>query len=308
MRLDHQGATKKPASVIIAGKAGRLGNRLFQGAHFMGNALNRGYRLLNPSLGEYAPYFEGSARDPLCGFPEAWGDMDPEFAAQCRDLLFGVAHAAGIASSLIRFPGVRGIDIRCYDEEDGGGLELNGSDFLKLLDEVVYILPMGWKFCDHAGLLLHRERIARYFTPVESIRKPAEKALQRARELGQRVIGIHVRQEDYRNWQGGIYYFETECYVRWMHQSVECFKGENVSFVVCSSDRLDFRSFEGLQCVLGPGTSVGDLHALSLCDLIMGPPSTFSQWASYHGDVPLCALKNRDQVVSKKDFWKPFDS
>lgn len=306
MRLGHPGSPKKSATVIIAGKAGRLGNRLFQGAHFMGNALNRGYRLLNPSLGEYAPYFEGSARDPLCGFPEVWGDQDPEFSAQCRELFFGAAHVAGIATARMRVHGVRGIDIRSSDEAEGGEVDLNGSNFGKLLDEVRYILPMGWKFSDHAAMILHRERISRYFTPVGSVRKPAEDTLVRARGLGHRVIGVHIRQEDYRNWKQGIYYFDTERYARWMRESEECFKGEEVSFVVCSSDRLDFRLFEGLKWVPGPGFPIGDLHALSLCDMIMGPPSTFSQWASYHGDVPLCALQNGAQVINGTDFLRPF--
>lgn len=306
MPLEYPGSARKSATVVIAGKAGRLGNRLFQSAHFMGNALNRGYRLLNPSLGEYAPCFEGSARDPLCGFPEAWAEQDPEFSAQCRELFFGAAHVIGIASSLMRLKGVRGIDIRLSDEAEGGGVDLNGSDFGKLLDEFRYILPMGWKFSDHTAMILHREKISRYFTPVESVRKPAQDTLVRARELGRRVIGVHIRQEDYRNWKQGVYYFDTERYVRWMRESEECFGGEKVSFVVCSSDRLDFRVFEGLKWVPGPGFPVGDLHALSLCDMIMGPPSTFSEWASYHGDVPLCVLKNGTQVINRTDFLRPF--
>jgi hypothetical protein len=36
----------------------------------------------------------------------------------------------------------------------------------------------------------------------------------------------------------------------------------------------------------GPGHFIEDLYALASCDYIIGPPSTFSQWASFYGNVP----------------------
>ena len=35
---------------------------------------------------------------------------------------------------------------------------------------------------------------------------------------------------------------------------------------------------------------ITDLYALSRCDLIIGSPSSYSQWASFYGDVPLCLI------------------
>ena len=36
----------------------------------------------------------------------------------------------------------------------------------------------------------------------------------------------------------------------------------------------------------GPGTEIGDLYSLAACDYIIGPPSTYTQWASFYGQVP----------------------
>jgi hypothetical protein len=47
------------------------------------------------------------------------------------------------------------------------------------------------------------------------------------------------------------------------------------------------------------------MTAMSLCDAIIGPPSTFSQWASFMGRVPRLQIKSRDQVVREEDFVAP---
>ena len=121
MRVDEK------TTVMISSKAGRLGNRLFQAAYFMGNALSQGYRLLNPSLGEYAQLFEGSARDPLCGYPEPWRDLDPEFAHQSREFLFPYIHLLGLVAKSGIVPGVTAIDIRRFDSKDDGDIDLNSE-------------------------------------------------------------------------------------------------------------------------------------------------------------------------------------
>lgn len=290
------------ATVIIASKAGRLGNRLIQSAHFMGNSLTKGYRMLNPSLGEYAAFFQGSAHDPLCGFPEPCSRTDADFAIECRGIAYGSAFLAGITASLGIIPGVTTMDIRRFDESEEGQVDLNGVAFGKLLESQKFILPMGWKFSDYEGIREHRDQIVRYFTPVEPFIKQAESAIRSAREFGEFVIGVHIRQEDYRFWKGGVHYYEAECYERWMRRCMEIFSDRKPTFMICSSNRLEPKVFRGLPVVFGPGTAVGDLHALSLCDLIMGPPSTFSMWSSYFGNTPLCMLMNSQQDLNAEKF------
>jgi hypothetical protein len=293
---------KNKATVVIAFKSGRLGNRLFQGAHFIGNVLAKGYRLLNPSLGEYAHLFEGSSRDPLCGYPENWGDEEPEFASQYREVLYQGFHLLGLAATLRIVPGATAVDIRRFDEAKQGDINLSGIDFEILLESQKLILPMGWKFSDHAGIRKHKSEIVRYFTPVASVSKRVEALISKARAMGNLLVGVHIRQEDYRQWKNGMHFYETERYVQWMRELCERNSDKSVVFLVCASNILDESLFEGLSLVKGPGDPMGDLHALSLCDKIIGPPSTFSGWASYHGGVPLCVLRDLNASVGPENF------
>ena len=42
---------------------------------------------------------------------------------------------------------------------------------------------------------------------------------------------------------------------------------------------------------------ITDLYGLSSCDYIMGPPSSYSQWASFVGNVPIQFLLSDDADV-----------
>lgn len=284
------------STVIISSKAGRLGNRLFLSAYFMANAMRYGYRLMNPALEEYAECFEGSAGDPWCGFPRSGLTWEAEFASQCREFFLMVCSTA---SGMMRS---RRIDIRSTADACDAVYDLNGASYLELLDRGGVLFAKGWKFRDDVHLVRYRQSIADYFTPVPAIREKAENVVSRARCGGNPVIGVHIRQGDYRGWKEGVHYFETAQYAHWMNEVASLYHQEKPTFLICSSDPVDFRVFGGLHVVAGPGEAVADLHALSLCDVIMGPPSTFSTWASYCGSVPLCMLQHHRQQISRFDF------
>ena len=51
-----------------------------------------------------------------------------------------------------------------------------------------------------------------------------------------------------------------------------------------------------------PGTALEDLHALAGCDYLIGPPSTFGAWASFHGDVPRYTIMAADHRPRLDEF------
>jgi hypothetical protein len=282
--------------VVIASKAGRLGNRLFLSAYFMANALAHGYRLYNPVLGEYAECFEGSKGDPLCRFPESIQSLDPEFANQCRDVASRAVEIwPGALKALV-------VDIRqTYDARDEA-YDLNGRDFQRRIEQGGIVFVKGWKFRDDHNLLRYWNQISAYFRPVKRLAAEAERIICLARNVADHVVGVHVRQGDYRMWKNGIHYFETFQYAHWMRQILSLEKDRRIAFVICSGDLIGMDAFNGLPCVMGPGDAVGDLHVLSLCDAILAPPSTFSTWASFSGRVPLCMLQNHQQTIAFESF------
>ena len=87
---------------------------------------------------------------------------------------------------------------------------------------------------------------------------------------------------------GGKYYFSHEEYAIQMSYIQSLFQNRRVCFLISTNENYEKQIFNSLTlCDWKGKTAIHDLYALSLCDYIAGPLSTFSRWASYYGQVPL---------------------
>ena len=64
--------------------------------------------------------------------------------------------------------------------------------------------------------------------------------------------------------------------------------------------------FKELHCFnVENANAATDLYALSLCDRLMGPPSTFSRWASFVNHVPLYFIFDKNQKIQSDSQFCP---
>jgi len=131
-------------------------------------------------------------------------------------------------------------------------------------------------------------------------------AVERARAQGDLVIGVHVRQGDYAFWEDGRHFYDDRQYAEMMRAAQAAFSDRTTAFVVCSTEPKTQEAFEGLAVHLAPGDRYGDLAALAACDRIMGPPSTFSAWASFVGGAPLAYVLAPADPLTRASFepWR----
>jgi hypothetical protein len=98
-----------------------------------------------------------------------------------------------------------------------------------------------------------------------------------------------VRRSDYKIWNNGRFYFSIDEYRSFIARAQEVF-GPGCHFIIGSEERLAPDAFRDLDCswctgVVGAGHYVESMVELSLCDMIMSPPSTFSAWAAFLGEI-----------------------
>lgn len=103
-----------------------------------------------------------------------------------------------------------------------------------------------------------------------------------APEAGLR-IGVHVRRGDYKGYRGGEYYWDLEVYVGVMRTLNGLLGGQPHLFVLCSNDDWGVEQLSGLPCCYEQGGTYDDFVALAGCDVVVGPPSTYANWASFLG-------------------------
>jgi Glycosyl transferase family 11 len=266
--------------IVIARKVGRLANRIKLFAHFIGAAVEHGLVVYNPAFVTYAQLFPATARDLLCRFPPR--RRLPPVPGARASVYRGTLGAADVLHRLQRSGRDVGLIRLTRDEH----LDLNSDAFLDVVRRHRVVFVQDWWFRNHDNCLRHRDAIREYFTPWEHHLARSRAALEPARRRDRFVVGVHVRRGDYRRYRGGRFYYSDDQYREVMARAEAAFASRDVAFFVCSDAPLPPGAFAGIDVVYGNGHPLEDLYALAACDRLIGPPSTYSAWASYYGDVP----------------------
>jgi hypothetical protein len=128
------------------------------------------------------------------------------------------------------------------------------------------------------------------------------------REVGVILVGVHIRRGDYLTWRGGQYYYSDSQYRVLMDRVKGAFSPRRVRFLVCSNEKVKGEAFGGLDWYGGPGGEIEDLVSLSVCDYILGPPSSYTRWAAFIGGVPLLVVEDPETPVTEEMFRDALDS
>jgi hypothetical protein len=179
---------------------------------------------------------------------------------------------------------------------------LDSPEFQEKIRPAKIVFVYGWRFRAPDLVRKHGDKIREYLRPIEKYEQASRQAVERLRQKADVVVGVHVRLGDNWKWKGGKYYFPVSQHVVWMRELAGRFPERKVSFLVCSDEPRNEAEFPGLSVGLGPGSAVGDLYALARCDYIMGPPSTYTQWASFYGEKPLLHLWDSNDSVPLEKF------
>lgn len=164
----------------------------------------------------------------------------------------------------------------------------------------------GWQTMNETKYLIEtKKELQHIFRPKNDIMDKAESIIEQNRQTADYIIGVHIRHGDYQTWRNGRYYYTLEEFHQMMLQLQSLYPNQRVSFFISSNADFDVNIFKGCHCFRfgkEPSGDILDLYTLSLCDRIIGPWSTYSRWASFIGEVPLCFIKNREQVFMDSDF------
>ena len=143
----------------------------------------------------------------------------------------------------------------------------------------------GWPYMDYVSLRENVELLRDFFRFTPEIDKIAEANLEH--ENYDRVYGIHMRRGDYKEWLGGKYYFSDQVYERIMKEIAELEKNKKIKIILFSNEPISLSDGvcnENVEIVCSENSAMIDLCMLSKCDCLIGPPSTFSGWASFVGN------------------------
>jgi len=271
-------------SLVFCRENAQLGNRLIVYAHLLAAARERDWELVNPTFEPYADLFVGTKPRPhgtsMLAVRWAWQMGKLVSPLTCGRL------------ARVRARGTAEVDL----ETTMPAAEANGARWLLL---------QGFRIrCPH-WVERQAAYLREFFMPLDAHRLPAEALITTMREQSDIVVGIHVRQGDYAQHLSGKFFYTIDQYVGFMRQVRALLAPSSVSFVVCTHVDLAPHTLAEFTWTRGPGSIAGDIHALSRCDYIIGPPSSFSAWAAFHGATRLLHVEEPHATWTLADFHRP---
>ena len=118
---------------------------------------------------------------------------------------------------------------------------------------------------------------------------------------GKFLVGVHIRRGDYKTWNNGKYYFDDSTYNKVILNLRDILLKQNKEplFIIVSNEIIP----EIISCDYKiNGSWIDDQIALQSCNLIVGPPSTFTLWASYISRIPIVNIECNGRVFFKNKF------
>lgn len=176
---------------------------------------------------------------------------------------------------------------------------------LLYLNKRLNLFHYGWELrYDNYYFPSCYKEIQYLFLPNKKIQREVESLIQKYKnKTNSCIIGVHIRRGDYKTFWNGRFYYDYNEYITWMTECINVYNNKNVYFYISSNENIPIELFDKFNLINTTNQSAAfDLYALSLCDRIIGPISTFSRWASFIGNVPLCFLFKKTKIKSDDVF------
>lgn len=303
---------------ILQHDGGELANQLWNYTSVYAYCLYRGYECENLSFFEYAQYFSATGRESLLfrflSFPfRDHHDRRSSFRRRIwRNLykVFIVIPTIALSGSRNLFSNdTRAPDLR-YDlpptvpsTKSLERLEKSGTSFF--LSSV-----SGGFFRNPKGIIEYRDAIRKRFAPAPDVARAVEDFMHPLRSQYAKVVGVHLRQGDYRVFKEGKYWLEQ----RRVREILDAYAQQtsalpdSTCFVIASDGPIDAAQFTGLPVFISKHTVGVDLFILASCDAIIGSNSTFGYFVAYLANIPHIVMQNAPidwpYYAGRKEFFE----
>ena len=262
---------------IISIPYGRWGNRLMLYSYLIAWSMKYNCIAMNPSFSEYSFFFRYFENNCIGLIPKKYNFLSYILK------LFRINFQNALERITLRpnnFPFLFKVDL----EKDY--INTKRINFAKLLNGNKIILFHGFLFGDRDFKLLENQR--KYLSQLFSFSEEIQgQCLEVIRSINKnKIIGICMRQGDYKDHFNGKFYLNDEEYSRLISR-IQLQYPDHGIFIACEEMKDNFQISEAVISFQNPALN---LCILSSCDLLLGPPSTFMTWASFYRDSPVCYI------------------
>jgi hypothetical protein len=281
--------------LILNDKPGQLCNRLWAYSFFIAYAQKHALKIYIPHFREYQKYFENLSSLP---------DVYFQIASKPKIVDTITFHTYRMVGKVLRLLN-QIIDLKIFNifiDHQHWNQEHWQWPVVERKNRIVF-LGSWFHQKDTSALLEYKGQILTLFQPAKQYKERVDLVFTDIRKRYDIIIGIHIRRTDYLDFHKGVYYFDDNAYSRYIHVLKRLFSSKHVCFFLASDQPIVESTFRDYETVYFQHPAMmEDLYALSQCNYIVGPPSTFSMWASFISDIPLRILRYQDEKITLEQF------
>jgi hypothetical protein len=274
--------------VVVQKRSGQLGNQLFAIAHFAAASIEYSYNVIYPNF-EY----------PLKYFPKI-NSLNSIKVLNSSKSIVGLIHKL---CKVVRLTIPSSPLHECLLAEHPPFTNIGEIEFVAKAQKK-FVACEGFGFRDPISMIKHHKEISTTFEPSLEIKDNTKSYMSKRIPSDTKLIAFHIRRKDYSTYNGGQFFYDDSTWIEWINQDRKLINGGGNKFtgIIFSDEEVTNIIRSGSDLISGPGEMFCDIHLLSKCDYIIGPPSTFSGWASYIGRVPKLNLLSPNVEVSEGGF------
>lgn len=260
--------------IVIANKSGQMCNQIIEFMHPYACALEYGHSMIHLYSKDYQKYFKCELEENI-----KYSHYPLKMFCFGKRIVRGIMWKSFHISSKMTRQNTQKIK----NLIEGGRIVLLRDSFYR----------------DFESLNKHRHSIEKYFSFRDEIKKYGDSVFATIRKNNKIVVGVHLRRRDYRVYADGRLFFSDELIINWIKSLL---LERNAIFLVFSDEEIDEEKYSDLPVIFMHGNAGEDLYAMSQCDYLFGPLSTFSWTAHFLGHNKLCAMTSSEEQISFSDF------
>ena len=167
------------------------------------------------------------------------------------------------------------------------------------------IFVSGWYFRVHNLTEKFQEYFSKKYTLKEKYFKNNVllKVILKLKNEDRIIIGVHIRRGDYKYWNDGRFYFSNDVYLKYIknfeHEIKNTFN-KKCTFFIFSNENIEINEFTNI--IISKENWYMDHYLMGQCNFLIGPPSTFTLWASYIGKVKYFHIEDDSGEISMNKF------
>ena len=141
-----------------------------------------------------------------------------------------------------------------------------------------------------------------FFRPASKYIDEINAPIENLKSRNDLVCGVLVRQTDYRSWNDGKYFYTSKQYANFLSSLRNSFTNKKIGFFIATDEKQDEKIYTEIDCIVRVGYPLENLYSLSLCNILIGPPSSYIGWASLVSETPLISITDISSIPSPIDF------